>query len=133
MLEVTAVIGITEIDLFIYSLLFCFFRAMHVAYGSSQARGQIRTVYASLYHSSQQCRILRPLSKARDQTCILTDTSRVRLCCATTGTPCSPFKAAHAWLHSSATLISAALPPLPSSPWSWAGGCPCSSGPRRPR
>ena len=51
MLKVTAVIGITEIDLFIYSLLFCFFRAMHVAYGSSQARGQIRTVYASLYHS----------------------------------------------------------------------------------
>ena len=30
-----------------------------------------------LHHSSQQCQILNPLSKTRDRTCILTDTSRV--------------------------------------------------------
>ena len=31
-----------------------------------------------LYHSSWRCRILNPLSKARNQTCILMDTSQVR-------------------------------------------------------
>ena len=31
-----------------------------------------------LHHSSQQCQILNPLSKARDQTRVLMDTSRVR-------------------------------------------------------
>ena len=30
-----------------------------------------------LHHSSQQCWILNPLSKARDQTCILMDTSQI--------------------------------------------------------
>ena len=32
----------------------------------------------NLHHSSQQCRTLSPLSKARAQTCILVDTSWVR-------------------------------------------------------
>ena len=36
---------------------------------------------------SHQCQILKPPSKARDQTCILTDTSRVRYYWATMGTP----------------------------------------------
>ena len=40
-----------------------------------------------LHHSSQQHWMLNPLSRARDQTRILTDTSRVRFCQATTGTP----------------------------------------------
>ena len=40
-----------------------------------------------LHHSSRQCQILNPLSKARDQTCILLDTSQIRFPCATTGTP----------------------------------------------
>jgi len=31
-----------------------------------------------LHHSSQQCQILKPLSKAMDQTCILMDSSQVR-------------------------------------------------------
>ena len=50
------------------------FRAMPAAYGSSQARGQIRVTAASLYHSSQQRQILnllmetKKLSKARDLT-----------------------------------------------------------------
>ena len=30
-----------------------------------------------LHHSSQECRILNPLSEARDQTCILIDASQV--------------------------------------------------------
>ena len=37
-------------------------------YGGSQARGLIGAVAAGLHHSSQQCRILNPLSKARHQT-----------------------------------------------------------------
>ena len=39
-----------------------------------------------LYHSSQQCQILNPLSEARDRTCILMDTSGIHFCCTTTGT-----------------------------------------------
>ena len=40
-----------------------------------------------LHHSSRQHQFSNPLSKARDQTCILMDTSRIRFLCATTGTP----------------------------------------------
>ena len=40
-----------------------------------------------LHHSSWQGRILNPLSGARNQTLILMDTSQVRYCWATTGTP----------------------------------------------
>ena len=72
---------------FLLLLFFCLFRAALMAYGSSQARGQIIAVVAGLhhshsttldlYHSSWQCQILNPLSKAKDQTCIFMDTSRV--------------------------------------------------------
>ena len=41
-----------------------------------------------LYHSSQQHPILKPLSKIRDQTCILKDTSKIHFLCATTGALC---------------------------------------------
>ena len=74
-----------------------------MAYGSSQARGSIRTAAASLGHShtatpdpicdcdlhqsSRQCWILNQLSKARDQTRILVDVGWVRYHWATTGTP----------------------------------------------
>ena len=61
---------------------------------SSQARGRIGVVTAGLCHShvtatldlscicdlrhsSRQCPILKPLSKARDGTCVLMDTSRI--------------------------------------------------------
>ena len=63
------------------------------AYGDSQARGQIGAEAARLHnshsntgsqprllltpHSSWQHQILNSLSKARDRTCILMDTSRV--------------------------------------------------------
>ena len=40
-----------------------------------------------LHHSSRQCRILNPLSKARDWTPILMGTGWVCYCWATTGTP----------------------------------------------
>ena len=40
-----------------------------------------------LHHSSQQHRILNPLSKARDQTYILMDTSQICFHWATMGTP----------------------------------------------
>ena len=40
-----------------------------------------------LHRSSQQCQILNPLSRARDQTCILMDTGCVPYCWATTETP----------------------------------------------
>ena len=61
---------------------FFFGRAASVAYGGSQAKGQIRATAASLcyshsntgskpcldlYHSSWQCRILNSLSEARDR------------------------------------------------------------------
>ena len=41
----------------------------------------------NLYHSSQQCRIPDPLREARDQTCILMDTSWICFHCTTKGTP----------------------------------------------
>ena len=41
----------------------------------------------NLHHSSWQCQIPDPLSKARDQSHILMNTSQIHFCCATTGTP----------------------------------------------
>ena len=41
----------------------------------------------NLYHSSWQCQILNPLSKARDQTRNLMVPGRICFCCATMGTP----------------------------------------------
>ena len=84
---------------------FCFFRATHVAYGTSQAKGQIAAIAAyttvtatwdptcicDLHHSSWQHWILNPPSKASDQTCNLMVPSRIRFCCTTTGTPCDFF------------------------------------------
>ena len=93
---------------FLFCFCFCFVfpcKAIPAAYGSSQARGQIGAAATCLryshsnvgskpclqptpqHHSSQQHWILNPLSRARDQTCILMDTTWV--CChhATMGTP----------------------------------------------
>ena len=42
-----------------------------------------------LHHSSQQYWIPNPLSETKDPTCVLMDTSWIRLCCATIGTPAS--------------------------------------------
>ena len=61
----------------LFFFLFCLFKATPMAYGGSQARGPIGAAAAGLHHSSQQRQILNPLSKARDRTRILMDTSRV--------------------------------------------------------
>ena len=75
-------------------LSFFLFRATPVAYGGSQARGQIRTTAAGLYYShshshsrtgSEPClwptlqltATLNPLNEARDGTHILMDTGQV--------------------------------------------------------
>ena len=47
-----------------------------LAYATDTARPDLSHV-CDLHHSSWQHRILNPLGRARDQTCILTDTSRV--------------------------------------------------------
>ena len=62
---------------------FCLFRATPMAYGGCQARGWIGAVADGLHHSQ----ILNPVSKARDQICILMDASQIRFHWATTGTP----------------------------------------------
>ena len=70
---------------------FCLLGATLMAYGGFQVRGRIRAVAAGLWHhnqstldlscvcdlhhSSQQCRILNPQSKASDWTRVLMDTS----------------------------------------------------------
>ena len=89
------------------SQLFFYFRACPMAYGGSQARGQIGASAAGLHHSHskagsepslqptsqlRQHRIPDPLSEARDGTCILMDPSQVHFCCATAGTPQSKLK-----------------------------------------
>ena len=73
--------------LIIYLFFFLLFRATLIAYGGSQARGQIGAIAASLHHSSQQRWIPDPLNEARDQTRILKDTSQIRFCCTTAGAP----------------------------------------------
>ena len=88
--------------LFLIFFCFCLFRAAPVAYGSPQARGQIRAAAASLCHSRSNARSEprlwpapqlmatldpNPLSKARDQTHVLMDTSQNRYCWTMTGIP----------------------------------------------
>ena len=68
-------------DLYLFIYLFCcLFRAAPTAYGSFQARDQIRAVAPSLHHSSQQCQILNPLTKVSDQTLVLMDNIWVPYC-----------------------------------------------------
>ena len=89
---------------FFFFFLFCLKTPM--AYGSSQVTGRIGAIAAglchsptawdlshvgSLQHSSWQHQIPDPLSKARNQTCVLIDTSQICFCWATMGTPCKFF------------------------------------------
>ena len=66
-----------------FLLFFCLFRATPKAYGSYQARVGIGAAAVSLCYicdlrcSSHQHQILNPLSKARDQTHIVLDTSQI--------------------------------------------------------
>ena len=48
----------------------------HLAYATATAT-QDPSHVCNLYHSSQQCQTLNPLSEASDQTCILTETTGV--------------------------------------------------------
>ena len=79
-------VGMNGLAIFFFS-----FRASPMAYGSSRAGGRIEAAdeaYSTapatrdpscicyLHNSLQQSWILNPLRKARDQTCILMDTSR---------------------------------------------------------
>ena len=55
------------------------------AYTTATAVQELSQV-CDLYHSSLQHRIPDPLSEAKDQTCVLMDTSQVHFCCAAMGT-----------------------------------------------
>ena len=89
----------------LFFFLFGLFRATPMACRSSQARGRIRAVAASLHHSHSNAgwptpqlmamRIFNPLGKARDQTHIFMDTSWVHYHSAMIGTPLLAFKANH--------------------------------------
>ena len=83
-------------------VVFSVLRATPVAYGGSQAMSQIRATAAGLchshsntgskhvcdlHHSSQQCHILNPLSKAGNSSHNLMVPSRICFRCATMGTP----------------------------------------------
>ena len=71
----------------VFVCLFVFLlRATPEAYGSSQARDQIQAVAASLHHSHSNAGS-DPLSKARDQTRLLMDTSQICFQDTTMGTP----------------------------------------------
>ena len=87
--------------LFFY-FYFCLFRVTPVAYRGSQARDWIRAGASGLHHapampdpsricdvhhSTRQRWILNELSEARDQTCILVDTSQICFHWAIMGTP----------------------------------------------
>ena len=84
-------------DLTLFCTSFFFFRAALAAY-DPQTRGQIGATATAtwdpshicdLHHGSRQQQIPDSLSEARDQTCILMDTSLIHFHCTTTGTPCS--------------------------------------------
>ena len=91
---------------YLCSFFLVFFRAEPEVYGGSQARGPIRVVAAGihhsysnvrsepcldLHHSSRKRQILNSVSEARDQTCVLMDTSQIHFPWATTGIPISIF------------------------------------------
>ena len=96
---------------FFFFFFFFLFRTAPAAYINYQARGRTRAVAAGvrhshsntwdLHHSSRQRWILNPLSKARDWTCILLDTSWVCYHWVTTGTlrPPSSFSLVDFRLH----------------------------------
>ena len=84
-------------DIFLFLFLYIFFLGPHLQHMEMgfQARDQIRAVAAGLchthsnpdlnhicdlHHSLWQHEILNPLSKARDQTCIVMGTSQVGFC-----------------------------------------------------
>jgi len=61
-----------------------------LAYTTDTAMPDLNHI-CDLHHSSQQHGICNRLGEARDRTCNLMVTSRIRFCCATTGTPVGLF------------------------------------------
>ena len=57
-----------------------------LTYSTATATQDLSYIW-DLYHSSWQCRIINPPSKARDQTRNVMVTSWIRVCCPTVGTP----------------------------------------------
>ena len=57
-----------------------------LAYTTATVTSELSHV-CNLHHSSRQCQILNPLSKARDQTRNLVIPSQIHFHCATKGTP----------------------------------------------
>ena len=68
------------------------------AYTTATATGD-QSCICDLHHSSQQCRILNPLSEARDRTHIVMDISQVCYLWAATGTPRMGFRIRQAWVY----------------------------------
>ena len=78
----------SQMQLFFFFFAFAFAFFCHiVAYGSSQTGCQMGAAAAGLYHSSQQCWILNPLSDTKDRTHIPMDTGWAYNPWNTTGTP----------------------------------------------
>ena len=85
-----------------------------------------------LHHSSRQCRILNPLSEARDRTQNLMGPSRIHFHCTTTGTPqcsffCSKIQSTVWFLDSIVIspwcpLICDSCSALPCFSWPWPSG-----------
>ena len=70
-----------------YFLVFCLFRATPVAYGSSQARGPIGAIAASLSHSHGNTGSLTHCARSRGWTHNLMVPSQIRFHYTMTGTP----------------------------------------------
>ena len=91
--------GITNMQqdrIYIYIFIYCFLgphpRHMEVPRLGVKSELQLASLRHShsnsnLHHNSWQCWIPKPLSKARDWTCILLDPSQICFCYATIGTP----------------------------------------------
>ena len=115
--------------LYLFFFFFFFFFFFLCLWGGTLAtRGQIGATAAGLSHSHTnteselclqpipqltKCQIPNPLSKARDGTCILMDTSQICFCCTTTGTPIfhfpTPLVLPSLWVY--ATAPPSCLPP----------------------
>ena len=79
-------------------------------YATATAIGHLSHVH-SLHHSSWHCQILNPLSKVRDWTHILMDTSWVCYCWGTTRTPVfTVFKIFSVWPSSLSCAVNILLP-----------------------
>ena len=70
-------LGFYFLFLNLFNFNFFLFTAASAAYGSSRARGWIRSAAASLCHGYSNTSSFNPLNEARDITRVLMDTSRV--------------------------------------------------------